>query len=64
MTIETATYISQLDATALEAARHIRDTEEVSRLAGYVTAALDSVRRASERKGQPSNGSMQIKVRR
>lgn len=53
-----------LYATALEGARHIRDGEEVARLTGYVTSALDSVRRMSERKGQPSNGSMQIKVRR
>ena len=53
-----------LYATALEGARHIRDQDEVARLTGYVTSALDSVRRMSERKGQPSNGSMQIKVRR
>jgi hypothetical protein len=52
-----------LYATARECAKHIRDTEQVAQLDGYITPLLDSVRRLSERKGQPANGSMQIKVR-
>lgn len=51
-------------ATALECAKHTRDEAEIARCTGYVAAAVDSVRRSSERKGQPSSGSMQIKVRR
>lgn len=49
--------------TALEAAKHIRDLEQVQTLTGYVNPLLDSVRRKSERKGQPTNGSLQIKAR-
>lgn len=51
-------------AAALEGAKHIRDADEIARLTGYRDAAIDSVRRSSERKGQPSNSSLQIKVRR
>lgn len=53
-----------LFATALEGARHIRDANEIATLTGYIQPLIDSVRRLSERKGQPANGSMQIKVRR
>ena len=53
-----------LYATALEAAKYIRDQESIAMLAPMVAALVDSVRRASERKGQPATGSMQIKPRR
>ena len=53
-----------LYATALEAAKYIRDQQEVQNLAPMVAALIDSIRRASERKGQPSTGSLQIKPRR
>ena len=51
-------------ATALEAARDIRDQQEVVNLAPMVAGLIESIRRASERKGQPSTGSLQIKPRR
>jgi hypothetical protein len=53
-----------LYASALEGAKYIRDESLIAQLTGYVTPLLDSVRRLSERKGQPANGSMQIKPRR
>jgi len=53
-----------LYSTALEAAKYIRDAQEVATLTPMVGALIDSVRRASERKGQPATGSMQIKPRR
>jgi hypothetical protein len=53
-----------LYASALEGAKYIRDEAQTAQLTGYVQPLLDSVRRLSERKGQPANGSMQIKVRR
>lgn len=53
-----------LYATALEAAKWMRDQEQVGMLAPLVASLIDSVRRASERKGQPTTGSMQIKPRR
>ena len=53
-----------LYATALEAAKYIRDQQEVANLTPMVAALIDSIRRASERKGQPSTGSLQIKPRR
>lgn len=52
-----------LYATAKEAAKHLRDEAQAQVLDGYIGPLLDSVRRLSERKGQPANGSMQIKVR-
>lgn len=51
-------------ATALEAAKYTRDQAEEAKLQGLVGALLDSVRRASERKGLPSTASLQIKPRR
>ena len=51
-------------AVALEAAKYIRDAGEVAMLSPLVASLLDSVRRSSERKGQPLNASLQIKVRR
>jgi hypothetical protein len=53
-----------LYATALEGAKFIRDDAEINRLNPLVAGALDSVRRLSERKGQPANASLQIKARR
>lgn len=51
-------------ATALEAAKYIRDAQEVSLLAPMVAGLVDAVRRKAERKGQPATGSLQIKPRR
>ena len=51
-------------ATALEAAKYIRDGQLMADLMPTVGALLDSVRRASERKGLPSTASLQIKPRR
>lgn len=53
-----------LYATCLEAAKYIRDQAEVALLAPMVAGLTDSIRRLSERKGQPSSGSMQIIPRR
>lgn len=53
-----------LYASCLEGAKHIRDMEQVASLSQMVGPLLDSVRRLSERKGQPARGGMQIKPRR
>jgi hypothetical protein len=53
-----------LYASALEGAKHIRDTNQVQVLTEQVSASLDSVKRFTERRGQPSLGSMQIRPRR
>lgn len=53
-----------LYASALEGAKHIRDNAEVQKLTAQVAQSLDSVKRFTERRGQPSTGSMQIRVRR
>lgn len=53
-----------LYATALEGAKYIRDMAQVQALTQLVGSLIDSVRRASDRKGQPLNASLQIKVRR
>jgi hypothetical protein len=50
-------------ASALEGAKNIRDDNEVQKLQSMVVPLLDSVRRLSERTGQPSNGGLQIKRR-
>ena len=52
-----------LYATSLEAAKYIKDTNEIQMLAPMVSSLVESVRRLSERKGQPTSGSMQIKPR-
>ena len=57
-------YDLYLYATALEAAKYIRDGQEMANLIPIVANLTDSVRRASERKGQPVTGSMQIIPRR
>ena len=53
-----------LYATALEAAKYIKDTNEIQLLAPMVAGLVESIRKASDRKGQPATGSMQIKPRR
>lgn len=53
-----------LYAVALEGAKYIRDTAQVQALTQLVGSLIDSVRRNSDRKGQPTNASLQIKVRR
>jgi hypothetical protein len=60
----TNAYDLYLYAVALEAAKYIRDAQEVALLAPMVAGLTDSIRRASERKGQPASGSMQIIPRR
>jgi hypothetical protein len=57
-------YDLYLYATALEAAKYIKDGQEMANLMPVVSNLIDSVRRASERKGQPATGSLQIKPRR
>jgi hypothetical protein len=52
-----------LYATALEAAKYIRDDAQIQGLTGMVGAIVDSVRRLAERVGVPSSGSLQIKAR-
>lgn len=53
-----------LYASCLEAARFIRDAGEIATLTQTVTMALEATRRFSERRGQPSSGSLQIRPRR
>ena len=50
-------------AAQLEAARWLRDAEEVQRLTGALPALLDSVQRMIQRSGQSLRGSLQIKPR-
>lgn len=57
-------YDLYLYATALEASKYLRDVQQSEYLSGVVAGLVESVRRASERKGQPANGSMQIVARR
>lgn len=53
-----------LYASAMEGAKYIRDDAQAGALAGYVSGAMDTVKKFSERKGQPLTSSLQIKVRR
>ena len=57
-------YELYLYASALEGAKHLRDAAEVVKLTAQVSQSLDSVKRFTERRGQPATGSMQIKPRR
>lgn len=52
-----------LYATALEAAKYIKDDPEIARLNNMLPALIESVRSFANRRGQPSRGAMQIKVR-
>mgnify|MGYP006349040235 FL=1 len=53
-----------LDAACLQGAKYVRNGAEADRLTGNIALSLDSVKRFSERRGQPYIGGMQIKVRR
>lgn len=53
-----------LYTSALEGAKYLRDEVQASNLAQLVPTLLEAVRRFSQRRGQPSLGSLQIKVRR
>ncbi len=53
-----------LYAAAMEGAKYVRDDAQAAALAGYVSGAMDTVKKFSERKGQPLTSSLQIKVRR
>jgi hypothetical protein len=53
-----------LDAACLQGAKYTRNDAEVAKLTDNVAMSIDSVKRFSERRGQPATGSMQIKVRR
>lgn len=53
-----------LYASSLEAARFTRDSELENKLSALVAPLVDNVKRYTERKGQPTNGSLQIRPRR
>ncbi len=53
-----------LYASALEGARYVRNQAEIDKLTPLILASLDSVKRFTERRGQPATGSLQIKPRR
>lgn len=53
-----------LFACCLEGAKYIRAGDLVQSLTGMVNEKLEAVKRYIERKGQPTNASLQIKVRR
>lgn len=53
-----------LYASCLEGARNIKDANEIASLTQLTAVALESLRRFSERRGQPSVGSLRITPRR
>ena len=53
-----------LYASCVEGAKYLRDDAELQKLTSLLPPIIESVKRYSERRGQPSTGSMQIKVRR
>lgn len=53
-----------LYASSLEAAKYTRDTALEDRLTNQVAPLIDSIKRYTERKGQPTSGSLQIRPRR
>lgn len=53
-----------LYASCLEAARYIKDEGEIAALPQTITMLLETTRRFSERRGQPSVGSLRIRPRR
>lgn len=57
-------YDLYLQASLAEAFRFTRNDAELAKSEGKIPMLLDSARRFSERRGQPSSGSLQIKVRR
>lgn len=52
-----------LYASALEAALFTKNKDEQATLVGLIDPILDGVKRYAERRGQPTNGSLQIKPR-
>lgn len=50
-------------ATALEAARHVRNDAQVASIQPLIPTLLDSARNFANRRAQPVTGSMQIKAR-
>jgi hypothetical protein len=57
-------YDLYLYASCAEGAKYIRDDAELQKLTSLLAPIIESVKRFSERRGQPAMGSMQIKVRR
>lgn len=53
-----------LYAASLEAARYIRDQAQEDKLQMLVSPLIDSIKRYTERKGQSTSGSLQIRPRR
>jgi hypothetical protein len=53
-----------LYASSLEAARYSRDSVLEEKMNALVTPLMDSIKRYTERKGQPTSGSLQIRPRR
>ncbi len=53
-----------LYASSLEAARYMRDAALEDKLNMLVAPLVDSIKRYTERKGQPTSGSLQIRPRR
>jgi hypothetical protein len=52
-----------LYASTLEAARYLRDPVLEEKLTSIVVPLMDSIKRYTERKGQPTSGSLQIRPR-
>lgn len=57
-------YDLYLQASLAQAFRYTRNDAELAKSEAKIPALLESARRFSERRGQPSGGSLQIKVRR
>lgn len=53
-----------LYASSLEGARYMRDEQLEAKLGAMLEPLVDSIRRYTERKGQPTSGSLQIRPRR
>jgi hypothetical protein len=53
-----------LYASSLEAARYMRDAALEDKMGALVAPLIDSIKRYTERKGQPTSGSLQIRPRR
>jgi hypothetical protein len=53
-----------LYASSLEAARYMRDQAQEDKLSIMVAPLIDSIKRYTERKGQPTSGSLPIRTRR
>lgn len=53
-----------LYASSLEGARYMRDEQLEAKLGAMLEPLVDSIKRYTERKGQPTSGSLQIRPRR